>query len=126
MLYEEIHYNSRQQGSQNCAFSCSDDFSSKKDERKHKRNNDTTDIESDFDIAEFLPEISAIALTKASPEFIITLAMTESATPKPRTTIPHITKTSRTGYELTGINETHHIPKSVNQPKRNDKGSCKS
>ena len=53
MLYEEIHYNSRQQGSQNCAFSCFDDFSSKKDERKHKRNNDTTDIESDFDIAEF-------------------------------------------------------------------------
>lgn len=53
MLYEEIHYNSRQQGRQNCTLPRSDNFSTEKDEWKRKRSNDTADIKSDFDIAEF-------------------------------------------------------------------------
>ena len=45
-----------------------------------------------FILPKFLFALSDIAFTKASPEFIITLAMTDKAIPNPRIKIPHSTK----------------------------------
>ena len=71
-----------------------------------------------FTFPNFLWNISEIAFTNASPEFIITFAIIESEIPKPRITIPAITITIHIGYVFAEINDTIHIPKSVNQPKK--------
>lgn len=50
-----------------------------------------------FIFPKFLWIVSVIALTKASPEFIITLAITDKEIPNPRITIPIKTNARRTG-----------------------------
>ena len=45
----------------------------------------------------FVPYLSDTALTMASPEFIITFAVTESEMPKPKTIVPAATSASLTG-----------------------------
>ena len=57
----------------------------------------------------FLCVVSAMAFTKALPAFIITLAITDSEMPKPRTTTPLITKASLTAYTFTEIKETDNL-----------------
>ena len=74
----------------------------------------------------FLLKVSEIAFTNASPEFKTTFALTESEIPNPRTMIPTIIKRKAVIYELTGMNAINFIPRSVNQPKKNDRGICKN
>ncbi len=79
-----------------------------------------------FTFPKFLLDTSEIALTNASPEFIITLAITERAMPNPSMIIPKTTISILIGYKSVGITETHHNPKSVKYPNRKDSGICKS
>ena len=55
-----------------------------------------------FTFEKFLPDLSAIAFTNASPEFNITFAATDSAIPNPSIAVPHSTSTSRTAYTSAG------------------------
>ena len=55
-----------------------------------------------------------------------TFAMTERETPKPRITIPNRTIKRLWGYEPAGMKDTAHIPRSVNQPNKKDRGICSS
>lgn len=73
-------------------------------------------------LPKFLFVVSEIAFTKASPEFIMTLAITESDTPKLNITIPRMSITNFIGYVFTGINDTSHIPKLVKYPNNIESG----
>ena len=75
-------------------------------------------------LPKFFPNVEETAFTKASPEFIITFSITQSAIPNPRIRIPINTSRIRTGYILAGIPATIHMPRSVNQPNRKDNGIC--
>lgn len=68
--------------------------------------------------------VSETAFTKASPEFIITLAITEREIPNPSTIVPVNIINNRCQYTEISKKETSHIPKSVKTPNKNDNGIC--
>lgn len=72
----------------------------------------------------FLFVFSETAFTKASPEFMITFAITDKEMPNPKMIIPNNTKIMRMLYLFAGIDATHHIPKSVKYPNKNESGIC--
>ena len=64
------------------------------DKRMAKMTHDTS--KPIFTLPNSCPVVSEIAFTNASPEFIITLPITDNATPKPRITTPISTISRRT------------------------------